>query len=121
MSRAVVTSGGSRILPCTSQEGLHWLALRKEGDHNVSWILDSMPHPYKQPQPILAPGLHHRAFGPQGTFHLSWTFMCDHYFRKDPQEWSHTSEPMELPGSGDFNFCDLEVLSRGEKYGLKAK
>ncbi|XP_066227836.1 leukocyte immunoglobulin-like receptor subfamily A member 5 [Saccopteryx leptura] len=88
----VLTSGENMTLQCGSVQAFDSFVLTKEGEHRLSWTLNSHHHGNKW----------FRALFPVDLMNLShnWTFRCYGYFNKIPHEWSHPSDPLDLLVSG---------------------
>ncbi|XP_066227837.1 leukocyte immunoglobulin-like receptor subfamily B member 4 [Saccopteryx leptura] len=99
----VVTSGGNMTLQCGSVQAFDRFVLTKDGEHKLSWTLNSHRHGNKW----------FRALFPVDSMNLShsWTFRCYGYFNKSSHEWSHPSEPLDLlvsRGSDDQSILPTE-------------
>ncbi|XP_036297501.1 leukocyte immunoglobulin-like receptor subfamily B member 3 isoform X2 [Pipistrellus kuhlii] len=113
----IVPSGGNVTLQCGTWERFDIFILTKEGDHRLSWALDSQYASGKT-----------QALFPVGPVTASywWAFRCYGCQRDRPHVWSYPSEPLELLVSGESGKPSLltqqgPIVASGQNLTLQCR
>ncbi|XP_070258609.1 leukocyte immunoglobulin-like receptor subfamily A member 6 [Myotis yumanensis] len=114
----VVNSGWSVTLQCGAGEGFDRFILTKEGDHRLSWTLDSQPQTNEQYQALFPVG--------PVTPTQRWRFRCYGCYRNRPNVLSRPSDALELlvPGeSGKPSLLSQQgpIVASGQSLTLQCR